>query len=146
MLRPIVPVLLIILSGALNALEFKSIDISINTVKLKVELALNSAQRRQGLMHRDNISEGQGMLFVFRKSRQATFWMKNTSIPLSIAFIDETGKIISIKQMNPLSLEGIESDGICRYALEVPQGWFKKNNIRKGDIVNIPARLPEEVK
>ncbi|MGL4985635.1 MAG: DUF192 domain-containing protein [Treponemataceae bacterium] len=104
-----------------------------STIALKVELALTKAQQAQGFMHRKNIPNGTGMLFVFTQDSILSFWMKNTFVPLSIAYIDASGKICDIFDMEPLSEHGIPSTVPVRYALEVPQGWFEKNKIQKGD-------------
>ena len=73
------------------------------------------------------------MIFVFEKDQILSFWMKNTPHPLSIAFIDSNGKIRDIFQMTPYSLASVSSTTSVRYALEVPQGWFKKEGIKEGD-------------
>ena len=87
-------------------------------------------------MNRKNIPDGTGMLFIFEKEQILSFWMKNTPHPLSIAYIDSRGKIRNIYDMTPFSLTPIKSTSSVRYALEVPQGWYKENNINVGDIVS----------
>ena len=77
------------------------------------------------------------MLFVFENDQILNFWMKNTPTPLSIAYISKDGKIKDILDMQPFSLADITSSGYVRYALEVPQGWFKKNGISVGDAIKI---------
>ena len=106
---------------------------------VKAEIAEKAEDRNHGFMERKNIPEGTGMLFVFEKDQILSFWMKNTPHPLSIAYIDSKGKIRNIYDMTPFSLSSIISTVSVRYALEVPQGWFKKNGITEGDIVLIPA-------
>ncbi len=106
--------------------------------KIKVELAISPEQQRQGFMERKKIPEGTGMLFIFDKDQIASFWMKNTPTALSIAYIDSTGKIRDILDMTPFALNPVVSSVSVRYALEVPQGWFKKVNITVGDYVEIP--------
>ena len=90
-------------------------------------------------MERKRIPDGTGMIFVFEQDQFLSFWMKNTPHPLSIAYIDSTGKIRDIFDMKPFSLASIISTSSVRYALEVPQGWFDKNGIKKGDYVNLPS-------
>lgn len=107
--------------------------------KVIAELAIKPEERNFGYMERKNIPEGTGMLFVFEKDQILSFWMKNTPHPLSIAYLDSKGVIRNIYDMKPYSLSPIESTVSVRYALEVPQGWFKKNNIQVGDIINLPA-------
>ena len=87
-------------------------------------------------MHTKNLSRDQGMLFSYPQDRILTFWMKNTTIPLSIAFIDKNKKIVQIEDLEPLSEESIESNQKVKWALEVNKGWFSKNNIKIGDKVN----------
>ena len=88
-------------------------------------------------MYRKKIPEGTGMLFVFEQDQILSFWMKNTPTPLSIAYIDSQGKIRDIFDMKPYSLAPIQSTSSVRYALEVPQGWFKKNAITVGDSIEL---------
>ena len=102
------------------------------------EIAEKTEDRNHGFMERKNIPDGTGMLFVFEKDQILSFWMKNTPHPLSIAYIDSKGKIRNIYDMTPYSLSSIISTVSVRYALEVPQGWYKKNGITEGDAVVFP--------
>ena len=86
-------------------------------------------------MERKTIPDGTGMLFVFESDRILSFWMKNTPTPLSIAYIDSSGKIRDIFDMKPFSLSETVSTVSVRYALEVPQGWFEKVGIKVGDTI-----------
>ena len=108
------------------------------TEKLSVELAITPEEQARGYMERKKIPVGTGMLFVFQYDQRASFWMKNTPTPLSIAYIDSTGTIRDIFNMKPYSLEAINSTVSVRYALEVPQGWYAENNIKIGDKIQIP--------
>ena len=105
---------------------------------VEAEMAVKAEDRNHGYMERKNIPDGTGMLFVFEKDQILSFWMKNTPHPLSIAYIDSKGKIRNIYDMTPYSLSSIVSTVSVRYALEVPQGWYKKNGITEGDTVLIP--------
>ena len=105
---------------------------------VEAEMAVKAEDRNHGYMERKNIPDGTGMLFVFEKDQILSFWMKNTPHPLSIAYIDSKGKIRNIYDMTPYSLSSIVSTVSVRYALEVPQGWYKKNGITEGDTVVIP--------
>ena len=104
---------------------------------LTVELARTDAQRSQGLMHRKTMKDGEGMLFIFERDQMFSFWMKNTLIPLSIAYIASDGKIFEIYDMEPGNLSSVASSRSGRYALEVPQGWFKRAGIGVGDRVDL---------
>ena len=106
------------------------------TIPVKAEVADTEEERNHGFMERKNIPNGTGMLFVFDRDQILSFWMKNTPHPLSIAYIDSKGKIRNIYDMTPFSLTPIKSTSSVRYALEVPQGWYKANNINVGDIVS----------
>ena len=105
---------------------------------VEAEIAEKTEDRNHGYMERKVIPDGTGMLFVFEKDQILSFWMKNTPHPLSIAYIDSKGKIRDIYDMKPYSLASVVSTVSVRYALEVPQGWYKKNGITTGDTVVIP--------
>ena len=104
---------------------------------VEAEIAEKTEDRNHGYMERKVIPDGTGMLFVFKKDQILSFWMKNTPHPLSIAYIDSKGKIRDIYDMKPYSLASVVSTVSVRYALEVPQGWYKKNGITTGDTVII---------
>ena len=105
---------------------------------VEAELASTQEKRNFGFMERKKIPDGTGMLFIFEYDQKLSFWMKNTPHPLSIAYIDSNGIIREIYDMTPFSLSSIESTVSVRYALEVPQGWFQKNNITPGDKITLP--------
>ena len=106
-------------------------------LSVKAEIAVKPEDRNFGFMERKNIPDGTGMLFVFEYDQILSFWMKNTPTPLSIAFITKDGKIKDIFDMQPFSTASKTSTGYVRYALEVPQGWYKKNGIKTGDVLKI---------
>jgi uncharacterized membrane protein (UPF0127 family) len=124
--------------GASSSFRFASTELSIETsggsaISISVELAVNDEQRAQGLMNRTALEDGNGMLFVFDRDQIMSFWMKNTLIPLSIAFISSEGRILEIHDMEPLDLSSTRSTRSARYALEVPRGWFSRAGISVGD-------------
>ncbi|MFH1038383.1 MAG: DUF192 domain-containing protein [PVC group bacterium] len=103
-----------------------------------VEIALTGPQMEQGLKFRRSLSEDRGMLFVYPEPVRASFWMKDTHLPLSIAFINREGIIIGIQEMEPDNDQRRYSPPrpvLC--ALEMNRGWFEKNNIKVGDTVVI---------
>jgi uncharacterized membrane protein (UPF0127 family) len=106
-------------------------------VLIRVEIARTDEERNKGLMYRKSIPDGEGMLFVFERDQQLSFWMKNTLIPLSIAYIASDGRITEIRDMYPHDENSVHSSRSVRYALEVPQGWFGRVGIRPGDVVRI---------
>ena len=131
-------VLLTTVVSSCSGLEsFEKIEIPIEgrngNVTVTAELARTAAQREQGLMHRKNLKDGYGMLFIFDRDQILSFWMKNTLIPLSIAFIAYDGRILEIYDMQPGNLNPVYSSRSARYALEVPQGWFDRAGIVDGD-------------
>jgi len=108
----------------------------INGHEISASIAANFAQRRQGLMNRKSLGENEGMLFVFPREGYHAMWMKNTLIPLGVAFIDAKGVIVNIAEMAPLSLDQHEAKKPAQYALEMNAGWFLKHGIKAGDTVN----------
>lgn len=108
-------------------------------VLVKAEIARTASEREKGFMFRKRIPDGTGMLFVFENDQVLSFWMKNTPTPLSIAFITKEGKIRDIFDMTPYSLASTMSTGFVRYALEVPQGWFSSQGIKKGDFLDLES-------
>jgi len=104
------------------------------------EVAATPSARAAGLMHRQLLGADQGMLFVYPSAQIRAFWMHNTHIPLSIAFIDATGMIVSIRDMQPLDRDHTWSGLPAQYALEVNQGWFDQHGIEPGTKVQ---GLPE---
>ncbi|MDR0486611.1 MAG: DUF192 domain-containing protein [Treponema sp.] len=102
---------------------------------VKAEIARTPEERSQGLMYRKKLPDGDGMLFVFEKDEIQSFWMKNTLVPLSIAFIASDGRILEIKNMQPGDLNSVSPGRSFRYALEVPQGWFSRAGAQTGDTV-----------
>tara|TARA_R110000824_G_C14786187_1_gene632615 strand:- start:117 stop:533 length:417 start_codon:yes stop_codon:yes gene_type:complete len=107
-------------------------NISVGNLPVSVEVADTPSLRDTGLMFRQNMPEDHGMLFDFSDSDDRGFWMKNTHIPLSIAFIDSDGTIVNIEKMSPMSLNSVYSESPCRYALEMNHGWFDRNGIQPG--------------
>ena len=130
------------LSVSCSAKKLKTADFTITNsngqvLTVKAEIAQKPQERSFGFMERKNIPDGTGMIFVFEYDQILSFWMKNTPHPLSIAYIDSNGKIRNIFDMTPFSLSPIESTVSVRYALEVPQGWFVKNQIKVGDKIDL---------
>ena len=103
---------------------------------IRAEVADRDASRALGLMHRTSLAPNGGMLFVFEASALHCMWMKNTPLPLSVAFIDESGAIVNIADMQPLSEESHCAARPARFALEMAQGWFKKRGIGPGSHVD----------
>ena len=110
-------------------------------VEVRVEIADDASERARGLMHRTALAENRGMLFVFPDEEELSFWMKNTLIPLSVAFMDSEGRIVDIQDMKPLDDEppSYVSAEPARYALEVNRGFFEERGVEVGDRAELPV-------
>ena len=102
-----------------------------------VEIVSKYEDRKKGLMNRRSIPNDYGMLFIWPYERKQCMWMKNTYVPLSVAYIDIRGKIIEIYDMVPFSKDSVCSTKAAKYALEVNSGWFEEKNINIGDSIEI---------
>lgn len=111
--------------------------IDLNQYLERIEIADNNFTRQQGLMYRQSLPENAGMWFVWQEHTVQCMWMKNTGIPLSVAFVDRRGKIFNIYDLQPYQRRSVCSKRAAQYALEVNQGWFSKNNIRVGDVIDV---------
>ena len=107
--------------------------------RISVELARRPAEQSRGLMFRTSLPPDHGMLFLFSVDEVQTFWMRNTKIPLSIAYADKSGRIVRIADMEPLDDRPVSSIVPARYALEMNRGWFAAHGVVAGDpITDIP--------
>jgi hypothetical protein len=101
------------------------------------EIARTEVERERGLMFRTSLEDGKGMLFIFEKDERLSFWMKNTRIPLSLAYIASDGTIRQIVDLEAESLATVQAERSVRYALEVPKGWFERAGVGVGDSVDL---------
>lgn len=129
-------------AGTIAADPLLTFPLKIRGHEVRAELAHTEDSRRQGLMHRDRLGENNGMIFVYPAPEITAMWMKNTLIPLSVAFIDAKGRILNIEDMTPLSEDAHGSRGPAAYSLEVNRGWFARRGIKAGDRVEGLDRLP----
>ena len=111
------------------------IPLYVKDKEIRVEVANTPEDRGRGLMGRKQLGDSEGMLFIFETEDYHSFWMKNTLIPLSIAFADKDGRILRITDMKPLTLESHAPPKPVLYALEMKQGWFAANGIKVGDVI-----------
>ena len=111
--------------------------ISIESLFSKIEVVSNSQERKLGLMYRENLPYDNAMFFIWEYKKRQCMWMRNTYIPLNVAYLDSSGKILEIYDMVPLSDESVCSKKRVRYALEVNLNWFEDNNILVGDVLDI---------
>ena len=111
------------------------IPLYIGNLEIRVEVARTPGERAKGLMDRKQLGKDDGMLFIFETEATHGFWMKNTLIPLSIAFVDRDGKIVAISDMKPLTLDSHDPPRPVLYALEMNKGWFADHGVKVGDAV-----------
>ena len=114
--------------------------IHINNTKLNVKVARTPGEHFLGLMNVSSLPKNAGMLFEYPSEQTLSFWMKNTTIPLSIAFINELGIITQIEFLEPLDQTTIKSEQLSKWALEVNRGWFANNNIEIGDKIDFNSK------
>ena len=100
--------------------------------QMQVQVAATPDQRAIGLMHRTDMPQGEGMLFAFEQATQQCFWMKNTILPLTAAFIADDGTIVNLADMKPQTTDAHCSEQPVRWVLEMNQGWFAKRGIKAG--------------
>jgi uncharacterized membrane protein (UPF0127 family) len=103
-------------------------------IYVEAEIARTGEEKERGLMFRKKLEDGKGMLFIYDYDLRMSFWMKNTIIPLSIAYITKNGAITGIFDMEPLRLSPVRSTRAVRYALEVPQGWFDRAGVKENAV------------
>lgn len=130
MLRPMMMGLLLMHALALQAAPL--LPLSLGSGTLDVEVAATKSQRAQGLMHRTTMPDSRGMLFVYPEPAYFCMWMKNTRIPLSVAFIDAQGQVINVADMTPHSETNHCPHRNAMYALEANLGWFAKHGVAAG--------------
>lgn len=122
--------------------EFPTMQLSAGMYLIKAEVAANEADREQGLMFREHLADNQGMLFIFDQAAGHCFWMKNTLLPLSIAFLADDGTIVNIENMAPETENNHCPRQAVRFALEMNQGWFSKKGLKAGAKISGLPRLP----
>jgi len=127
--------------------RLRTVRFTVGGHEVTAELAATPETRQKGLMGRRSLAPDHGMLFVHPAPQRLSFWMKNTRIPLSIAFIrvaggeSRTGVILHIARMKPLSVQSYESPAPVRYALEMECSWFEKHGVKAGDRVEFPPGI-----
>ena len=131
-MRPHLPLLLAVLAGPASAQDLPVAQLSAGMYLIRAEVAADFGSRAQGLMYRKEMPSNAGMLFVFEQPGEQCMWMKNTLIPLSVAFMDDDGRIINIENMAPQTLDSHCARRPARYALEMNGGWFATRGIKPG--------------
>ena len=128
-------ILVLIWISVAHSQSLPKIPLYIHEREIWVEVAKTPEERNHGLMGRKHLGKDEGMLFIFEIEDYHGFWMKDTLIPLSIAFIDKSGRIVSIADMNPRTLDSHLPTAPVLYALEMNRGWFSSHRIKTGDVV-----------
>ena len=123
--------------------ETKSVSITVGKDVYNIEIAVTREEQALGLMNRKEIKQNEGMIFTYKEDRKLSFWMKNTLVPLSIAYISKDGIIKEIHNMKPKSLTPINSTHSVRYALELLQGSFERSGINVGDTIILPKLITD---
>ncbi|MDX5363415.1 MAG: DUF192 domain-containing protein [Pseudazoarcus pumilus] len=131
---------LLFVPGAL-AQQMPLVQLTAGMYRITAEMANTPKHRETGLMHRESMGENRGMVFVFEFDATHCMWMRNTLIPLSVAFLDGDGKVINIEDMAPQTETTHCAKRPARYALEMNQGWFAQRGIVAGDLIGGVAKL-----
>jgi len=113
-------------------MNLQRVRIGAGMYQIDTQLALTAAEQQTGLMYRKEMPQQEGMLFVFTQPSTQCFWMKNTLLPLTAAFVADDGRIVNLVDMKPLTLDSHCSEEPVRFVLEMNQGWFAKKNLKKG--------------
>jgi len=121
-------------------------SMKIGSKTFTLEIAATQEAREFGLMRRDSMPGDHGMIFVFQTPQKLPFWMKNTRIPLDIIYVDEQGKVDSVKQMQPYVETPVASEGVVKWAIELNQGAAASAGVKAGDALTIPdaAKVAKE--
>jgi len=119
-----------------------TIPVEIGGVEFRIEVARSESEKARGLMHRRFLGERRGMIFVYDADEHLSFWMKNTKVPLALAFLARDGEILQVEELKPLSLRPVTSARAARYALELPAGSLQRLGVAPGDRVRLPADFP----
>ena len=131
--------------GSLQSIAFPR-GTGLNEPVLVVEVADNAAERATGLMNRSCLAPNGGMIFAWHTDTTAGFWMEDTEVPLSIAFIQADGRIVHIEDMQPETTNNHTSPEPYRYAIEANRGWFAASGVSEGGLADIPATASENAK
>ena len=118
------------MSPGLASSDKECSSISIEKVNICVELAISQREKSKGLMYRKDLSNSDGMLFIWKNEGKRCMWMKNTYIPLDLGFFGEDMTLIEVKELSPRSLDSVCSSEPAKYAIELSKGWFSSHNIK----------------
>ena len=138
---PLIPLLAVVLLAASTA-QAAEIELTAGMYRITAEVANTDASRERGLMHRREMADGHGMVFVFPSDESYCMWMQNTLIPLAVAFLDDKGAITNIEEMQPQTRTPHCAKRPARYALEMNGGWFQRRGIAPGSPLGGIDKLP----
>jgi uncharacterized membrane protein (UPF0127 family) len=124
------------------AAQMPMIELTANFYRIEAEVAADNASRMQGLMHRKSMPLNRGMLFVFPQPGSHCMWMRNTFLPLSVAFLDDQGTILNIEDMQPQTEDNHCAESPARFALEMNRGWFAEKGIKPGQSIGGLEKSP----
>ena len=122
--------------------QMPRIDLTAGFHRIEAEVAANQPNRMEGLMMRKSLAANHGMLFVFPQSERHCMWMRNTLLPLSVAFLDEQGRILNIEDMQPNTENNHCASAPARFALEMNRGWFASKGIKPGQRIGGLEKAP----
>ena len=120
-----------------------TITLKVGGQTIRAEVAATDETRQKGLMFRETMAKNSGMLFIFPDVAYHAMWMRNTPLPLAVAYMDASGKIVSIHEMQPLTETSHQASGPARYALEMNSGWFTRHQVKAGDTVKGLDKAPK---
>ena len=135
--------LMTLLASTQAQAQMPRIELSASFHRIDAEVAADQQNRMQGLMNRRSMATNQGMLFVFTHPDRHCMWMRNTLLPLSVAFLDEQGRILNIEDMKPQTENNHCASSPARFALEMNQGWFASKGIKVGQRIGGVEKSPQ---
>ena len=135
--------LMTLLTSTQAQAQMPRIELSASFHRIDAEVAADQQNRMQGLMNRRSMAANQGMLFVFTHPDRHCMWMRNTLLPLSVAFLDEQGRILNIEDMKPQTENNHCASSPARFALEMNQGWFASKGIKVGQRIGGVEKSPQ---
>lgn len=144
-MRPLFSVLCLIVSLIATAhaqTPMPRMELTAGFYRIEAEVAANQTNRMQGLMHRRSMQPNEGMIFVFTQEERHCMWMRNTFLPLSVAFLDSEGRILNIENMEPQTEDNHCAAAPARFALEMNKGWFAGKGIKPGQRIGGIEKSP----
>ena len=135
-------VLATLISSGQAVADMPRMELTVGFHRIEAEVAADQTNRMQGLMQRRTMGPNQGMLFVFAQAERHCMWMRNTFLPLSVAFLDEEGRILNIENMQPQTEDNHCAAGAARFALEMNIGWFSGKGLKAGARIGGIERAP----